>query len=167
MADEKLTHWKKLVNPDYLGSYALEPGKDMTLTIKSCGLEMITGSSGKKEEKMVMHFMENVKPMIVNRTNSKTITKLYKTPYIEQWSGKKIILYARQITAFGEEVDALRIRDYEPKAPEPIDVTDAILKLKQCTTLDELKKTYPMLSKAEQADARVIKVKDELKTILK
>lgn len=164
---QNLTHWKKLVNPDYLGSYALEPGKDMTLTIKSCGLEMITGSSGKKEEKMVMHFMENVKPMIVNRTNSKTISKLYKTPYIEQWSGKKIILYARQITAFGEEVDALRIRDYAPKEAEPADITKALATLNGCTTLDELKKAYPSLTKEEQADARVIKLKDELKTKLK
>lgn len=164
---EQLTHWKKLVNPEYLGSYALDPGQDMTLTIKSCGLEMITGSSGKKEEKMVMHFMENVKPMIVNRTNSKTITKLYKTPYIEQWAGKKIILYARQITAFGEEVDALRIRDYEPKPPAPIDITQGLLKLNEATTLKELQMAYLSLSKSEQSDARLIKLKDELKTKLK
>ena len=29
----ELTHWKKFHNPDYLGSYSLDPGKDMILTI--------------------------------------------------------------------------------------------------------------------------------------
>ena len=42
------THWKKLNNPDYLGAYALNPGEDMELTIKSAGEETFTGTSGKK-----------------------------------------------------------------------------------------------------------------------
>ena len=25
---ETLTHWKKLMNPDYLGGYALQPGQE-------------------------------------------------------------------------------------------------------------------------------------------
>ena len=40
-----------------------------------------------------MTFAENVKPMIVNSTNAKTIEKLYKTPYIEEWKGRKIQLF--------------------------------------------------------------------------
>jgi len=109
------THWKKLHNPDYIGAYALEPGKDMILTIKSVKNENVVGPDGKKEECMVMTFMENnVKPMIVNSTNAKTIEKLYKTPYIEEWQGRKIQLFVDKIKAFGEQVEALRIR---PKVP--------------------------------------------------
>ena len=44
------THWKRLINPDYLGAYSLDPGKDMVLTIKSVKREMITGTGGKQEE---------------------------------------------------------------------------------------------------------------------
>ena len=84
------THWKKLINLDYLGAYSLDPGKDMILTIKGVRNEIVTGPDGKKEECMVMSFIENVKPMIVNSTNAKTIQKLYKTPYIEEWQGRKI-----------------------------------------------------------------------------
>ena len=112
---EKLTHWRKLHNPDYLGSYALEPGKDMVVTIKNTGNEMVVGADGKKEECMVMHFEGGVKPMIVNSTNAKAITKVLKTPYIEKWSGSKIQLFSDRIKAFGEIVDALRVRPFMPK----------------------------------------------------
>ena len=112
---EKLTHWKKLNNPDYLGAYALDPGKDMVLTIKSVVNETITGADGKKEECMVMRFTENVKPLVLNSTNAKTIESLLKTPYIEKWTGSRIQLYVDRVRAFGEIVDAIRIRNYLPK----------------------------------------------------
>ncbi len=111
---EELTHWKKLTNPDYLGAYALQPGEELILTIKSVSNEVVTGTDGKKETCSVMRFEENVKPMVLNATNSKTITKLFKTPYIEEWIGKQIQIYAEKVKAFGEVVDALRIRSFIP-----------------------------------------------------
>lgn len=111
---EKLTHWKKLTNPDYLGAYALEPGQDLIVTIKSVANEVVTGADGKKETCLVMRFADDVKPMILNATNSKTITKLLKTPYIEEWTGRKIQIYTEKVKAFGEVVDALRIRPFLP-----------------------------------------------------
>lgn len=111
------THWKKLHNPDYIGAYAIEPGKTLIVTIKTVKNEIVTGTDGKKEECMTMTFVEkDVKPMIVNSTNAKTIEKLYKTPYIEEWAGKKIELYVDKIKAFGEVVDALRIKAKIPNA---------------------------------------------------
>ena len=110
-----LTHWKKLTNPDYLGAYALEPGQDLIVTIKSVANEVVTGTDGKKETCSVMHFVEKVKPMVLNATNSKTIAKLLKTPYIEQWAGRRIQIYVESgIKAFGDIVDALRIRPFLP-----------------------------------------------------
>lgn len=112
---ETLTHWKKLTNPDYLGSYALEPGQEIVVTIKSVANENVTGTDGKKENCTVMHFVEDVKPLVLNATNSKTITKLFKTPYIEEWVGRKIQLYVQKgIKAFGDIVDAIRVRDFLP-----------------------------------------------------
>ena len=111
-----MTHWKKLQNPDYLGAYALTPGQDLIATIKSVGAEMVTGTDGKKEECTVVRFVErNIKPMILNATNAKTITKLFKTPYIEQWANRKIQIYIADVKAFGETVQALRIRSFLPK----------------------------------------------------
>ncbi|MFA5307189.1 MAG: hypothetical protein WC365_07115 [Candidatus Babeliales bacterium] len=119
MAEAVKTHWKKLQNPDYLGSYSLDPGKDMILTIKTVKVESVTGPDNRKEDCMVMTFVENVKPMIVNATNAKTITKLYKTPFIEEWAGKKIQLYATEVKAFGDVVEALRIRQKIPTQAAP------------------------------------------------
>lgn len=117
---ETLTHWKKLMNPDYLGGYALTPGQDIIATIKSVGNEEVTGTDGKKEICSVIHFVEDVKPMILNATNNKTIAKLFKTPYIELWTGKKIQIYTAKVTAFGQEWDALRIRPFLPVEKELI-----------------------------------------------
>lgn len=111
----QLTHWKKLNNPNYLGTYALEPGKDMVLTIQSVREETVIGADGKKEQCMVMRFSESVKPMILNTTNAKTINKLTGTPYVEQWAGQKIQIYSAEVKSFGEVVDALRIRPFAPQ----------------------------------------------------
>lgn len=112
---EALTHWKKLTNPDYLGAYALQPGQELIVTIKSVANEVVTGTDGKKETCSVMRFEEDVKPLVLNATNSKTITKLLKTPYIEQWKGRKIQLYVENgIKAFGDIVDAIRVRPFLP-----------------------------------------------------
>ena len=117
--NETLTHWKKLTNPDYLGAYALEPGQDLVVTIKSVANEAVIGTDGKKETCSVMRFVENVKPMVLNATNSKTITKLLKTPYIEKWTGRKIQIYVEHnVKAFGDVVDALRIRPFLPVEKE-------------------------------------------------
>ena len=78
---ENKTHWKKLTNPDYLGAYSIENGSDLIATIKSVALENVTGADGKKEQCTVIRFVEDLKPFICNRTNAKTISKIYDTPY--------------------------------------------------------------------------------------
>lgn len=113
----KLTHWKKLTNPDYLGSYDFAQGEERIVTVKDVKREMISGSDGKKEECTVCHFIEPYKPMILNVTNQKMITKLTETPYIEQWVGKSFKLVVVKIKAFGEVVDALRIKSEKVAKP--------------------------------------------------
>lgn len=111
---ESRTHWKQLVNCDYLGAYSLKDGEDMILTIKSVANEVVIGSKGKRENLMVARFMEDQKPMILNRTNAATITKLYKTPYVEAWAGKKIQIFQSETKFGGEIVECLRIRPFIP-----------------------------------------------------
>ena len=114
-----MTHWKKLTNPNYLGTYALNPGEEKILTIKSVGPEKVMGSDGSSQECIVAHFTEQEKPMILNKTNCKVIEKLYKTPYTEEWAGKKIRIYSAKVKAFGDTVDALRIRQVIPQTKKP------------------------------------------------
>jgi len=74
MKQETKTHWKKLENPDYIGAYSLEQGKDLTVQIENVKRELITGTGGKKEECTVAA-LKGQKPFIINRTNAKTISK--------------------------------------------------------------------------------------------
>lgn len=118
---EQLTHWKKLTNPNYLGSYALLPGQEIVATIKSVVNEEVVGADGKKEICSVLKFEEkDIKPMILNATNFKTIAKLFKSPYIEHWCGRRILIHSEKVKAFGETVDALRICSRLPADKKPI-----------------------------------------------
>ena len=111
------THFKALMNPDYLGAYAFQPNEEKTVTVAYVREEHVMGADGKSEECIVAHFQEkDMKPMILNVTNCKAIAKLYKTPYIEEWVGKRLVLRVQPVKAFGEVVDAVRIKPEIPKA---------------------------------------------------
>lgn len=131
--ETKKTHWRTLVNPDYIGAYMLEPGKDMIITFESVKREIVTGSGGKKEECTVAH-LRGQKPFIINRTNGKMITKVLGSPYIEDWAGKSVTVYATTTSVAGETVECLRVRPTLPK----IDYSAQEDKLKACKTLEEL-----------------------------
>lgn len=111
-----MTHWKKLNNPDYLGAYEFQRGQEITGTIKTVKQEIVTNPEGKKEECSVLYFTEKYKPLILNVTNAKTIEKMYDTPYIEEWAGKEITMYVARVKAFGDIVEAVRIRPSIPAA---------------------------------------------------
>lgn len=122
------THWKKLMNPDYLGSYFLDPGQTLDLTITKIAKEVVIGPDGKKEECPVAHFKESgIKPMVLNATNCKTIAGLYGTHLVEDWVGKRIRVGAEKVKAFGEIVEALRVQKTVPtdKAKEPVSMVCA------------------------------------------
>lgn len=106
------THWKKLTHPDYIGAYELMDGgsnKELDVKIDKVLRQMVQGADGKKEECTVM-FIPPHKPMILNATNQKTLTKAIGSPFIEDWSGKVVTLFVARVKAFGDTVDALRIR---------------------------------------------------------
>lgn len=105
---EQKTHWKQLVDPRYIGAYALPNGEDLTVTIERVQRETITMMGGKKEDHTVA-YIKGQKPMILNATNSKSIHKLYG-PFIEDWAGQQITLFASTTKMGGELVECLRIR---------------------------------------------------------
>lgn len=102
------THYKKLINPDYLGAYSINEGEDLTVTMDFVQVEEVVGEKAKKDNCSVLHLVGQ-KPMILNATNSKSIAKLYG-PYIEDWHGQKITLFATTTKMAGEMVECLRVR---------------------------------------------------------
>lgn len=155
------THWKQNFDYKYTGAYELKTGETKILTIQRTCQEEVTSTTGQKQLCFVAYFHGQSKPMVLNKTNCKTITKLYG-PFIEQWVGKAIEIEAKKVSAFGDEVEALRVKKSFPKVP--IDIESAKKKLLQCTTVDQLKTAYLLLSSAEQAATTA--VKDEIKAKL-
>ncbi len=110
MNQDTRTHWKKLTDPRFIGVYALpNEGDDLTVEITHVTYEEIKMMGGKKEMHTIAH-LKGHKPLILNKTNSLSIEKLY-SPYIETWAGKLITLYA-STTNMGKEknVPCLRVR---------------------------------------------------------
>ena len=111
-------HWKKLVNPDYLGAYSLEQDGKFTnkiVTIESVSVQQVPDAKGDKSD-CVVAILKGEKPLILNKTNLKAIEKVMQTPDVNQWQNKQIELTVQRVRAFGEAVDALRV---VPKAPAP------------------------------------------------
>ena len=127
------THWKQLQNNDWIGAYALTDGQDLTLTIDKAMQEQVTGNNGKREMCLTVHWLErDYKPMIVNRTNAKTITKVTGSPYIEDWHGKAITLYVDTTRLGSDIVECLRIRPYAPKQTKQTATANAELVCADC-----------------------------------
>ena len=158
-------HWKQLINPDYIGAYTLNGQKEMNITILKVVREMVTGNGGKKEECTVAK-LKDMKPFILNRTNSKTITKLAGSPYIEDWEGLTITVYATTTSVAGETVECLRVRPMLPRIENfDAEIEADIQSLSKATTLDELKKIFSSLK--WRNDLKVVAEKDKLKVTLK
>lgn len=145
------THWKKVFNKDYLGSHDLDEGKDLIAEIDRVEIKVVKDSSGKDGKCNVAIFKGNVKPMILNVTNCKTIKRFSGSNYIEEWSNVPITIYSIQIKAFGEEMEALRIREKQPVlekeklTPEHPRWNDAVKYLSQTDSIiDNILKRYDM-----------------------
>jgi len=173
---EKLTHWKKIDNPNYIGSYSLATGEDANgkiiytdkvVIIVKVGREFVKDTQGKEEEKTVAH-LKNEKPLILNSTNQKTISDILGTPFIENWVGQKITLFVQNIKAFGEFTDALRVRPTAPKAQVRTEVLESDVKLwdniikalNGGNTMDQVKSKYSVSIEVEaKLNAAVQKLK--------
>jgi len=175
---ETLTHYKKLRNPDYMGAYCMPTdGSEIILTIKSVRLESVANPDGKKSDCTVVYWMEqNWKPMILNATNSKTIFKLAKSPFIEKWQGLQVQIYTAKIKAFGEEHDALRIRTFAPKitaeaTPDPVidelTIKESIDKLNACTNESMLADTFRSFTPQIQKIEAIVKEAKMVKEMIK
>lgn len=117
------THWRKILESDYLAGSDLDDGtgkfQEIAVTITKVSRESVKDQNGKNEDCLVLKFKEKPKPMICNVTNAKVIEKLAGSQYIEDWVGLRILLGTQKIKAFGETWDALRIRPRKLQAEQP------------------------------------------------
>lgn len=117
---------------EYLGAEDIEPNTEPVLTIKALYNGMITLARGKERhdviafaEESVPGSINQVRPLVVNSTNRKTLRKLYRATSAEALVGKQIQLYLEHNVrdpSTGDKVDGIRIRPKVPTAArnEPV-----------------------------------------------
>ena len=104
------THWKSGEKSPYLGAWDLPDYKDRNYTIAEARREETKGLKS-NTTKVVAYFKEPIKPMLINSTNAKRISRICQSSFIEDWVDLEVTLYVEKgIEAFGEITDALRIR---------------------------------------------------------
>lgn len=115
MKPEDLHHFRAVFDSPYLSSADIfEP---VTLTIARA-VQELDKTKKTKDTFNTVYFVEKeirpgekLKPMILNATNSKMLFKLTGSPFIEDWAGKRIVVYVETGIKFGRDtVDGLRIR---------------------------------------------------------
>jgi hypothetical protein len=83
--------------------------------------------------------------------------KVIGSPFIEDWKGKTITVYATTTKVAGEEVECLRVRPTLPK----IDRSKETARIKACATLADLKAVWSQVGCPELESIKNTR-KDEL-----
>lgn len=119
MNEAEMTHYRKAFDSPYLSSADIVHPTE--LTVAYVRLE-VDHTNKTKDQFNTAHFAEKelrpgekLKPMILNATNSKVMKNLTGTPFIEEWTNVRVMVYVDPNVKFGKEsVEGLRI---SPKAP--------------------------------------------------
>lgn len=118
---ERLGAWR---DSEYMGAEDIESGTEPVLTISALYNGMITLARGKERhdviafaEESVPGSINQVRPLVVNSTNRKTLRKLFRSTSADALVGKRIQLYLQsgvRDPSTGDKVDGIRIRDKIP-----------------------------------------------------
>lgn len=151
MKTEKKTHYRNVFKSDHLGSADLEDfiekGTPLIFTIKEVKQEYGAKVAGKNGNFNIAYFEENIKPLVLNATNSKQI-KIFAggSPFVENWKGIEIELYIDEnVKAIaGGITQGVRIRPIQPiKKEQPIFTELLFERAKKANaTIEKIKKTY-------------------------
>lgn len=99
---------------DYLKASDLGE-RDVTVTIES--VEMVRLGQGRDvEDKMLVRFAGKKKGLICNKTNANTIASMYGSD-TDDWTGKLVVLGAREVEFQGNMVWAIRVSLKKPVVP--------------------------------------------------
>lgn len=118
-----MAHYKSMYDDsEFLYAHDLQ-GKDWTMKIVRCTAGEVTGDKGRKSKKPVLCFEGATKKLALNKSNGKTIARLYGND-TDKWAGQLVTLFPTTTEFGGETVDCIRIRPTVPKAPAAKGGTD-------------------------------------------
>jgi hypothetical protein len=120
---ENKTHYRKVFKSDHLSSADLEDlteqKKDLNFTIQSVKQHVLDPNvsnsgvrvAGKVIGANIAHIVEDIKPLVLNATNSKQVANIVGSNFVQDWKNVKITLYIDQNVKFkGSSVQGIRIK---------------------------------------------------------
>jgi hypothetical protein len=162
-----MTHWKQLTSTDYFGSHDLFESdnqyREIIVTLVTVEKKAVPGADGKKSDCIVATTKET-KPIILNKTNCKTITRLLGTPAIEKWAGQQVKIGVDKVKAFGDVTDALRVRNEKVSTKAPQDYSKQIEAIRTAPDLATLQTLWKGLD--SEGQTACLSTKDLRKTEL-
>tara|TARA_R110002033_G_scaffold60171_1_gene110185 strand:+ start:686 stop:1177 length:492 start_codon:yes stop_codon:yes gene_type:complete len=153
---ETKTHYRKIFKSDHLGSADLEEmieeGKSLIFTIKEVKQELNVTVAGRKGNHNIAYFVEKIKPLVLNATNSKVVSRFANSVFVEDWKNVTIKLYIdANVKMKGEIVGGVRIEKVQPKITLPPFTEEQFDKAKKANaTIEGIKKHYTITPEMEQ-----------------
>lgn len=128
--ETKKHHYRNVFKSDHLGSADLEDliesGTPLVFTIKEVKQykgQIVNGKvagqvsvAGKNIDANIAYFVEPIKPLVLNATNSKVVKSFAKTPFVEDWKNIIVELYVdSNVKMKGETMQGVRIMQIQPQ----------------------------------------------------
>jgi hypothetical protein len=102
--------WQKKFDYNYLGTDVIGgDGRPVSAVISKVTDAQGAKVQGQAKNVVLVYFNEYKKPMILNKTNAKTLGWNFGTNEMQNWAGKKVSIFSDpDVDAFGQKVEALR-----------------------------------------------------------
>jgi hypothetical protein len=116
-----LPSWEKIIDPNFINAELIGGvGAEKVVTIKDIDMAECYDEASKSKVQKQTVFFEECKPMVLNKTNAKTLKRLF-SPNSDTPSdafGHRIILKVEEVKAFGKKTTGIRIKEFsEEKCP--------------------------------------------------
>lgn len=116
-----LESWEKVIDNNFISAEMLgTTGAEKVVTIKDIDFAECYDEQKKQKVQKQTVFFEECKPLVLNKTNAKTLKKLFSpnSDDPKDCLGHKVVLKVENIKAFGKQTDCIRIKEFsEEKCP--------------------------------------------------
>lgn len=110
-----LDTWEKVLDPNFINAELIgDVGAERAVTIKDIDFKEAFDQKTNSKSMRQSLFFEECKPMILNKTNTKTLMKLFGADggKPRDCVGKKITLYVASVKVGGKATTGIRIKEY-------------------------------------------------------
>lgn len=105
--------WEKVINPNFLNAEIIgDVGAETVATITDIERSEAFNPRTSKADEVICLFTAEHKPLILNKTNRKTLKRLFGAAEPSACVGKKIILYVEPVSVGGRPTTGIRIKEY-------------------------------------------------------